>query len=520
MSMTPQDNARNAFSAGSAQHAFRLHHVSRHQPLQHHNFGRPGMGVLRPQTQSPSQQTPYSGPYTSNPDSQSIPNNKNSAEQQIAQGILSNASPMAITTGSNTPQRRSSSLGTGIHMPGNSTPRNQSISLSHAVNPSSVMGHTQSQSQSQPQPQPQPQSLSLSQQDSSSASHQSPQQPAQQSAQQSVQQVMISPSTNDLGSTPQDRSIDNSQDMSLIDPQLGLNHEISPSNSSVVQVENTEVPSVVQGEMLSPPPLGSFPTFEALFAFAQAHALAHGYAFVIGRSKRDNRGLKKVFLICDRGGTNKEKIHGEQRQRKTKSRKCGCEFGVFGLENKYSWVLRGRMDGEHLIHNHPPSESPTEHPGARKLDPKAIAAVKALEENGVSVKETLEILHRENPSVRYLPRDIYNARAAIKRDPSRVEATAMEELPTFYKKPPMTFEEKLRAELRTEVANAQAEVEKTKEAWRKEVEELKTQLEEKQKMIEKFELFIDICNQRVMVQRELLDDHPPDGSVGGSVGVS
>jgi len=37
-----------------------------------------------------------------------------------------------------------------------------------------------------------------------------------------------------------------------------------------------------------------------------------------------------------------------------------------------------------LTHNHPPSESPTEHPGARKLDPKAIAAVKALEENGMS----------------------------------------------------------------------------------------------------------------------------------------
>jgi len=59
-----------------------------------------------------------------------------------------------------------------------------------------------------------------------------------------------------------------------------------------------------------------------------------------------------------------------------------CEFGVFGLENKTAWLLRGRIDGEHLTHNHPPSESPTEHPGARKLDPKAIAAVKALEENG------------------------------------------------------------------------------------------------------------------------------------------
>jgi hypothetical protein len=118
----------------------------------------------------------------------------------------------------------------------------------------------------------------------------------------------------------------------------------------------------------------------------------------------------------------------------------------------------------------------------------------------------LEILHRENPTVRYLPRDIYNARAAIKRDPSRVEATALENLPTFYKKPPMTFEEKLRAELRTEVANAQAEVAKVKEEWRKDVEHLKQQLIEKDKQIQKFEMFIDICNERVMVQRERLAD--------------
>ena len=90
----------------------------------------------------------------------------------------------------------------------------------------------------------------------------------------------------------------------------------------------------------------------------------------------------------------------------------------------------------------------------------------------------------------------------------------MEQLPTFYKKPPMTFEEKLRAELRTEVANAQAEVEKTKEEWRKEVEDLKEQLRQKDKMIQKFEMFIDICNERVMVQRERLEGEP-SGSVTG-----
>lgn len=137
-----------------------------------------------------------------------------------------------------------------------------------------------------------------------------------------------------------------------------------------------------------------------------------------------------------------------------------------------------------------------------------------LTSTGVSVKETLEILHRENPTVRYLPRDIYNARAAIKRDPSRVDATSLEELPTFYKKPPMTFEEKLRAELRTEVANAQAETERVRAQWKKEVEELREELRSKDKMISKFEMFIDICNERVMAERFRLEGEGQPGVSG------
>ena len=36
---------------------------------------------------------------------------------------------------------------------------------------------------------------------------------------------------------------------------------------------------------------------------------------------------------------------------------------------------------------------------------------------GVGVSQTLEILQTENPHVPLLPRDIYNARAAINRNP-------------------------------------------------------------------------------------------------------
>lgn len=45
-----------------------------------------------------------------------------------------------------------------------------------------------------------------------------------------------------------------------------------------------------------------------------------------------------------------------------------------------------------------------------------------------------------------------------------------------------------------------------KEDSKKELDELREKLREKDKIIEKFEMFIDICNQRVMVQRERLND--------------
>ena len=368
MSLTPQTNPRAVYPpAGPQQHVFQsqpqLPSPSPAAQQQRGSFhiGRPTQGGIRPP--GGQHKSPYSTPYTPNSTLPGPPRQDGnpgvSAEQQILQGVLSNP---AVGSGSNTPQRRPPPLGATIHMPPNGTPQNQPMSMNNAINPP-LNGNQNRDFGAQRQSQ------------NASPAHQvlSAQRPSMTASPANPRPQDSSPSS----------AMDTTQDMSMIDPQLAIDQQLIPTPDNSMIPQNSPGPQVVQGEMLSPPPGGTYPTFEALFAAAQAHALAHGYAFVIGRSKRDNRGLKKVFLICDRGGTNKEKVPGEQRQRKTKSRKCGCEFGVFGLENKSSWLLRGRIDGEHLTHNHPPSESPTEHPGARKLDPKAIAAVKALEENGV-----------------------------------------------------------------------------------------------------------------------------------------
>ena len=70
----------------------------------------------------------------------------------------------------------------------------------------------------------------------------------------------------------------------------------------------------------------------------------------------------------------------------------------------------------------------------------------------------------------------------------------------IYSKPHPSAEERIRADLRKEIQKARDDHDRLKEESKKEIEDLKQKLREKDKIIEKFEQFIDICNQRVMVR--------------------
>lgn len=130
----------------------------------------------------------------------------------------------------------------------------------------------------------------------------------------------------------------------------------------------------------------------------------------------------------------------------------------------------------------------------------------------MGVSQTLEILQQDNPHVPLLPRDIYNARAAINRNPQKVATDLAENRPAIYSKPHPSAEERIRADLRRELAKAREELEKVKEESNKTIEELRAKLSEKDKMIEKFEQFIDICNQRVIVSLSNKDDRRGTGT--------
>lgn len=295
------------------------------------------------------------------------------------------------------------------------------------------------------------------------------------------------------------------------------------------------------GDMMSPPPEGgSYPTLEAVQKAVLRYCTSVGYAIVIGRSKKTVPGLKKVLFVCDRAGKPPSRVSPESRKRKTSSRKCDCPFGFFAIEQRTQWTIRYRPDPAHLQHNHGPSDSPSNHPAARKLDSKMVAAVKQLKESGTQkpqksskpaksssadhiagagVTETLTILQNENPDCHLLPRDIYNARAAINRNPQKVATGLAENRPAIYTKPQQSPEDRIRADLRRELAKTRSDLDKLKEDTQKEIAALKAQVAEKDKLIERFELFIDICNERVMAQRERLAGTDGAPALGGHPGA-
>lgn len=321
-----------------------------------------------------------------------------------------------------------------------------------------------------------------------------------------------------------------------VDTQPDGDNDDSALDSSKLLDDSSYIPTQPLGELMSPPPEGgSYPTLEAVQKAVLKYCTSVGYAIVIGRSKKTVPGLKKVLFVCDRAGKPPNRVSPEFRKRKTSSRKCDCPFGFFAIEQRTQWTIRYRPDPAHLQHNHGPSEGPSNHPAARKLSSEMVAAVKQLKESGknpspappfnpndtnsqfvgAGVSETLAILQDSNPDCHLLPRDIYNARAAINRNPQKVSTGLAENQPTIYTKPQPSSEDRIRADLRRELSKARDDLKKVEEEKQKEIDMLKAKLEEKDKMIEKFEMFIDICNQRVMVQRERLSDrggNPAQGS--------
>jgi hypothetical protein len=122
-------------------------------------------------------------------------------------------------------------------------------------------------------------------------------------------------------------------------------------------------------DALSPPPLATYPSKEALFEAIQTWAKPRGCAFTTTRSMRMRNRQQKVFYACDRHPALRLEPRPE-RIRDTQSRGTGCLFQVVAVETpSLGWVVKYRPESKFLAHNHPPSLSPVAHPSHRRLEP-------------------------------------------------------------------------------------------------------------------------------------------------------
>jgi hypothetical protein len=162
--------------------------------------------------------------------------------------------------------------------------------------------------------------------------------------------------------------------------QTSTNANANANANGNVHVNSNSPSASLGASPLSLPPVGHYPTNDALFEAIQLHAKRSGYCFIKLRSTK--KGTRTTVTYgCDRYGKPPAPKDGEvrQRQRKHSSRRTDCQFSILGVQLKdgAGWEIRYRGQ-QYCVHNHPPSESATDHKGHRKLSQEDVNRVKAL----------------------------------------------------------------------------------------------------------------------------------------------
>jgi MULE transposase domain len=162
---------------------------------------------------------------------------------------------------------------------------------------------------------------------------------------------------------------------------------------------------------MEPPTEQIFDSRELLIDSVRQHALSQGYAISITGANAN----RNVSLGCDRGGKYHDRINAPEgaKRRLTTTRRIGCPFKLYGKKilNSEKWELKVR----HPSHNHPADNSMIGHPSARKLTEEQLRNVHHMSEVGSKPREILTLIKRENSDALVTPRDIYNARSALRR---------------------------------------------------------------------------------------------------------
>jgi len=157
---------------------------------------------------------------------------------------------------------------------------------------------------------------------------------------------------------------------------------------------------------LAPPPESDHATKEALVAYAQTHAAAHGYALLFSKK---GTTASRVKWICSRAGRykNSHKLDDDNRQRNRKSYKTHCRMYIEGREVDVGGYKVWRLKTIRAEHNHE-GLSPEQMPLYRKRSRKVLELLKEQFEKGAPHKQAYEELKKQMPGTMVALRDVYN----------------------------------------------------------------------------------------------------------------
>lgn len=162
---------------------------------------------------------------------------------------------------------------------------------------------------------------------------------------------------------------------------------------------------------MKPPTEQIFDSRELLIASVRLHALSQGYAIVTTGANAN----RNVSLGCDRGGKYNDRVNATEgaNRRVTTTRRIGCPFKLYGkrIPSSEKWELKVRNPS----HNHQADNSMIAHPSARKFTEEQLRNILYMSEVGSKPRDILALIKREHPNTLVTPRDIYNARSALRR---------------------------------------------------------------------------------------------------------
>jgi hypothetical protein len=162
---------------------------------------------------------------------------------------------------------------------------------------------------------------------------------------------------------------------------------------------------------MEPPTEQIFDSRELLEASMRQHALSQGYAIVTTGANAN----RNVSLGCDRGGKYYDRINAPEgaNRRITTTRRIGCPFKLYGkrIPNSEKWELKVRNPS----HNHQANNSMIGHPSARRFTEEQHQNILYMSDVGAKPRDILALIKREHPNTLVTPRDIYNARSALRR---------------------------------------------------------------------------------------------------------